>query len=361
MAGERRASQGREATEGPSPRRGSAGAGGGEAVEVFAPARADLAGGTLDLWPLFCFHPGSVTVNTALGEGVLLRLRRVVGSKDLHLRGGGEPPTRLGRSAVREHLAAAVVFALAPAGGVEVEVLEQLPLGSGLGGSSVLAVALARACLAAVGRRLPPRQLVGLLKDVEAQVLGAPTGCQDYYPAVLGGTLAVQLVPGGERVARLPRRQGWVARHLTVIFTGVPHHSGLVNWEVYRRRVDGDGAVAAGLEAIAAAARKCSAAILAADAGGVGRAIAADWQARRLLAPGVATPEVEKVLSAAAAAGALAGKACGAGGGGSVLLWSLPERREEVAAAALAAAGPGARRIATAPRPPSVRRLAALA
>src|ERR1700759_4208795 len=35
-------------------------------VIVRAPMRADLAGGTLDLWPLHLFHPGSRTVNVAI-------------------------------------------------------------------------------------------------------------------------------------------------------------------------------------------------------------------------------------------------------------------------------------------------------
>ena len=35
-------------------------------VIVRAPARADLAGGTLDLWPIYLFHPGSRTVNVAI-------------------------------------------------------------------------------------------------------------------------------------------------------------------------------------------------------------------------------------------------------------------------------------------------------
>src|ERR1044071_645592 len=35
-------------------------------VIVRAPVRADLAGGTLDLWPLYRFHPGSRTVNVAI-------------------------------------------------------------------------------------------------------------------------------------------------------------------------------------------------------------------------------------------------------------------------------------------------------
>src|SRR5207302_1289737 len=35
-------------------------------VTVRAPVRADLAGGTLDLWPLYLFHPGSRTINVAI-------------------------------------------------------------------------------------------------------------------------------------------------------------------------------------------------------------------------------------------------------------------------------------------------------
>ena len=31
-----------------------------------APTRVDLAGGTLDIWPLYLFHPGAVTINAAI-------------------------------------------------------------------------------------------------------------------------------------------------------------------------------------------------------------------------------------------------------------------------------------------------------
>ena len=33
-----------------------------------APCRVDLAGGTLDIWPLYLFHPGAVTVNFAINR-----------------------------------------------------------------------------------------------------------------------------------------------------------------------------------------------------------------------------------------------------------------------------------------------------
>ena len=35
-------------------------------IEARAPTRIDLAGGTLDIWPLYLFHPGAVTVNCAV-------------------------------------------------------------------------------------------------------------------------------------------------------------------------------------------------------------------------------------------------------------------------------------------------------
>ena len=42
------------------------------------PARVDLAGGTLDLWPLHVLHPGTVTVNVAVGLYASCRARPAV-------------------------------------------------------------------------------------------------------------------------------------------------------------------------------------------------------------------------------------------------------------------------------------------
>lgn len=303
-------------------------------VEVFAPARADLAGGTLDLWPLWCFHPKSLTLNVSLAAGVRLVLEPCADAWVVHEVNGVRQ--ELAPAAARNDLTAAVVGHFLPQGGVRVRVLEQLPVGSGLGGSSVYAVALARACLAVSGMKLSRRRLVATLKDLEAQVLQAPTGVQDYYPALLPGVLAIHHRPGGEVVERLPVPKRWLAAHLLVLFTGITHHSGLVNWQVYRARVDGDTAVARLLDAIAGAARQCREALGARDALAVGEAIAREWEARKQLAPEVAPPELSAVLSAGVAAGAWAGKACGAGGGGSVLFWTSPQKKNAVAQAALA-------------------------
>src|ERR671910_329598 len=43
-------------------------------IETSAPTRIDLAGGTIDIWPLYLFHPGAQTLNAAIS----LRARATV-------------------------------------------------------------------------------------------------------------------------------------------------------------------------------------------------------------------------------------------------------------------------------------------
>src|SRR3954470_16857765 len=48
-------------------------------VVASAPCRADLAGSTLDLWPLYLFHPGAVTLNFAISVMTTCRITPVNG------------------------------------------------------------------------------------------------------------------------------------------------------------------------------------------------------------------------------------------------------------------------------------------
>lgn len=313
----------------------------GTSVRAESPCRADLAGGTLDIWPLGMLHPGSLTVNAAIP--VMVRL-------DVDLEGppdevwhavGDSEWNRLDRSVADTDLSAAVGFAVSPTGRVRVRVRSQASLGSGLGGSSAYAVALARGILTVAGEEMDEERLAILARDLEARVLAVPTGLQDHWASIRGGVMAVHHEPGGERIERLDVDPEWVGRRLTVFDTGITHHSGMVNWQVIRRRLDGDRETTAALEGIAEAARACREQMIAGDQDGVGSAVAAEWDARKRLAPEVCPPELETLADVSLGAGASAIKACGAGGGGSVLLWHAPEAREDIIAALTAAAPNG--------------------
>lgn len=319
----------------------------GITLRVESPCRADLAGGTLDIWPLGVLHPGSITVNAAIPVLVQMDVDLNAPDGEVWHALGDASWTKLDRSVATMDLSAAVAFAARPEGGVRVRVFSQASVGSGLGGSSAYAVALARGVFTALGEEMPEDRLVILARDLEARILGIPTGLQDHWASVHGGVLAIHHEPGGERVERLEVDLEWVGERLTVFDTGITHHSGMVNWEVIRRRLDGEHDTTAALEDIAEAARECRGQILAEHEQGVGEAIAAEWLARKRLAPEVCPPELDVIVDAGLAAGASAIKACGAGGGGSILVWHPPEARESLSSA-LGAAAPNGRLVATA-------------
>lgn len=319
---------------------------GGAPVTVEVPCRADLAGGTLDIWPLGMLHSGAVTVNAAIPVMVRLEVDLEGAPGQLQHSFDGEPWNQLSISDAMDDLSAAVVFAVHPPGGVRIRVCSQASIGSGLGGSSAYGVALAKGLMAAVGIEMADTRLVTLVRDLEARVLRVPTGVQDHWPGIIGGVLAIHHEPGGERVEKLDVDPEWISDRLTIFDTGISHHSGMVNWQVIRRRFEEDVKTIESLAGIADAAVECRKALLAGNDSGVGRAIATEWSNRRRLAPEVCPPELELIEEAATSAGATAIKACGAGGGGSVLLWHPPATRSHVIAA-LETAAPGGRVVAT--------------
>ncbi len=310
-------------------------------AEAVAPCRADLAGGTLDIWPIGLLHPGALTINASLDVGVRLEVSNDGPAQRVVHEVRGENERLLDAPDALHDLTAAVCFAVRPGGGLRVRVVSQPPVGSGLGGSSTYGIALTRAVLELDGRVAEDDWVVRLVRDLEARVLGTPTGTQDHWAAAAGGVLAIHLEPGGERVERLPVEMEWLNRRLLVFYTGIVHHSGMVNWQVVRRRLDGETGAVAGFQAIAEAADRCRTALLEADDRRVGFAIRADWQARRQLAPEVEPPELGSLAATAVEAGALAVKACGAGGGGSLLAWCRPDEQGVVGRALESAAPRG--------------------
>jgi D-glycero-alpha-D-manno-heptose-7-phosphate kinase len=303
---------------------------GSRAVEATAPARVDLAGGTLDIWPLYLFHPGAVTVNAAIDRRAWCRVATGVRGVRLESRDTLVRIEARDVGEAREKGGLPLVTAILDALGIETDVQvtthSRVPAGSGLGGSSALAVAVAAAAARATGRELDGDALWPLVRDAEARCIGVPTGVQDYLAAIHGGVLAVRLLPGGPAVERLACDPAKVEESLLLVNTGEARFSGLNNWEVFKAQIDGDARVRGALAAIARAALRVRDALVEGRYEAVAGLVAEEWEARKLLAPSVTTPEIERIAAAARAAGGAA-KVCGAGGGGVVAVWAIPGAR----------------------------------
>ena len=307
-------------------------------VTASAPSRIDLAGGTIDIWPISVLLKRAVTVNVAIelratatvesrGDGrarVVSRDRRRQATRKLPL----DPDRVDGPLALLLRL----VAAFAPHTGLRLTCEATAPAGAGLGGSSTLAVATGAALACWNGERLGGERLVRRVMNHETALLGVPTGNQDYLAALHGGLSALHHEPDGTRRERLPVPPG-LERRLVLAYTGQPRHSGFSNWDMFRRFVDGERVTVSRMESIARIARELVDALRAGDLDMTGRLIGEEGRLRYRLAPSVGTPALRAADRAARRAGALGVKVCGAGGGGCLVAFAREGRAAAVAAA----------------------------
>ena len=310
-------------------------------VTARAWCRVDLGGGTLDIWPLGLLHPGARTVNVAVDLAATVRLRRVDGVyRVLQGESRVEAASASALAALPDGALVGVVAQAMSLPPVEVTLASDSPRGGGLGASSAMVVALIAAAQAELGRPASsPAELAHLARDLEARLMSLPTGIQDHYPALLGGALEILQQPGGEVVRRLEVDLDRLGDSLLVVYSGASHFSAGNNWQVVRRRLDGEPEITGLFAGIAAAAAELPAALEAGDLAWVGALMSREWSFRRRLAEGISTPALEALVATALAAGAWGGKACGAGGGGSLVFLCPPDRRADVAAALERAGG----------------------
>ena len=304
-------------------------------VTVRAPVRADLAGGTLDLWPIWLFHPGARTVNVAISYYAESQVEEISGGGiEIDLTDSGYQQRYNTLHELAADPKAALLYRILEyfhtVDGIRITTRTDAPRGSGLGGSSALSVTLVRAISELAGDPVEGDELIALVRDLETRLLGVPAGIQDYYPPVYGGLAALHLEPGVVRRHEISLPIDKLTEHFLLHYTGIAHFSGTNNWEMYKRQVDGKKKVQRGFDKIRDSAIEMEKALEAGDMRAAGNALAHEWANRKALIKGISTPEIDAAIAAATGAGAWAGKVCGAGGGGCIVFLLPPERREDV-------------------------------
>jgi D-glycero-alpha-D-manno-heptose-7-phosphate kinase len=307
-----------------------------------APTRIDLAGGTIDIWPLYLFHPGAQTLNIAISVRAHARIEsRDDGQIGLVSEDTCREVVLAPGDTLRDDRTLPLLGRLAhhfDVRGVSITTRGESPAGAGIAGSSALNVAVCGALNAWTRRGLGPEALLEVAKDVEAQVIGVPTGVQDYRPAMYGGVAAVELDPGAVRRVAIEVDIAALQSRLVLCYTGEPRNSGTNNWEITKRHIDGDQHVFDCFERIRDTAVAMRQALVGGDWDGVATQLAVEWSNRKRLAPGVTTAAIDDLIARANAAGAQAAKVCGAGGGGCLVAMAPPDRAMAVRSA-LAAGG----------------------
>jgi len=303
-----------------------------------APCRVDLAGGTLDIWPLYLFHEGAVSVNFAVDRWTRAELQPrndshiVFRSTDLQrecVYPSLDALLRDRRPALP--LAAEITRFFRPSTGFELTTGSDAPAGAGISGSSALIIATASGFNRWLNRGYSIEKLREIAQNIEARIIRVPTGCQDYYPAMYGGVSAIELSCAGVVRHKIEADFSEMERRIVLAYTGAPRNSGINNWEVTKAHVDGSKAVQRNFAMIAAIARAMRQALERADWNEAGRLLRQEWSHRRRNAPGISTPLIDRLVTVTRRAGVLGAKVCGAGGGGCVLFFTEPDARDRVA------------------------------
>jgi D-glycero-alpha-D-manno-heptose-7-phosphate kinase len=307
-----------------------------------APTRIDLAGGTIDIWPLYLFHRDAITINAAISlrahaeitersDGTIELISvdtggRVVASHWSELDSSGNLPL-LACLARHYRLENATLTTRG-----------ESPAGAGIAGSSALTIAACGALARWSGAPCGEEDLLRVARNVECQTIRVPTGVQDYRPALYGGVAAIELRVDGIRRVALDVDPTELQRRIVLAYTGAPRNSGTNNWEITKRHIDGDRYIFECFDRIRDTAAQLRDALTRGDWDRAGRHIVEEWDNRKRLAPGVTTPAIDDLMARATAAGATAAKVCGAGGGGCLFCYGPPSAAPAIAAA-LAAGG----------------------
>lgn len=309
-------------------------------IEVSAPGRCGIIGNPTDMY-------GGTVISCSVG----LRARvSVTPAPGLVLETGGETCVIRGRDDLRPRrdlfdLPRAILdYMRLPDLNCHVRYESEIPLRSGLAGSTALVVALLRALLAWQDQHPRNYQLAERARHIELNYLRVVCGYQDAYMTTFGGLNYLDFrgkqfykEAEAELFGTVESLNDYVpGLPFLLAFTGVRHSSGAVHQPLRERWLDGEQLVVKSYERIMALARMGKKALLLADWPELAKLMNENHAIQRQL--GGSGEANERLIEAALAVGAPAAKLAGAGDGGTIIaLW--PWADAQALELALAAAG----------------------
>ncbi len=318
-------------------------------IESVAPVRVDLAGGTVDIWPLYLLLTQPKTINYAINLFAKTTIESMPSAQPgVHLESIDQKkknsfswadlldetkpilpelilPVKLLRHFAKEHPnPTSLSFTL--------KTEAKSPAGAGLGGSSALSISIIGALWKWTHPKTPldldqdGEFLISLTRDVESQVLYGPAGLQDYYGAAFGGLQVLDWKIAKNERTSLPLNTLKELEERTLLFySGKSRNSGINNWQLFKGLIDKNPEVDRKFREICTATVAVEKALLKQDFKSVVQHVREEWETRKLLAPGISTPEMDEAYARAKTISDLAFKVCGAGGGGCFFIL-LPEK-----------------------------------
>ena len=316
-------------------------------VTVIAPVRIDLAGGWTDT-PPYTFEKGGAVVNVAINLNGISPIK-------VHGRFIDEPVIRLCSKDVNEvshittvdelfnyavpgdpvaiHKAAIVLLELMPTetqalntylihfGGFEISTECSVPMGSGLGTSSILGAALIKCLCEMMNIPLANDSLFNCVLKLE-QMFTTGGGWQDQVGGVIGGAKLTTTEPGVPPVYHIASIQSGnddffneLKDRLVLFYTGIPRIAKNILEVVVMRYLSREQEVVSVLNRLVDNAQSMYEAMSSGDFDRIGSLINDYWEMKKQLVPESTKQGIENIISEVKEFACGIGMA-GAGGGG---------------------------------------------
>src|SRR5438876_1118538 len=147
-------------------------------IQTSAPTRVDLAGGTIDIPPLFLFHEGASTVNFAVSMLARCRIETLDDERIILESVDQKAVVETSVSDIADlkdepklELLSKLVYFFRPERGFHMTTESEAPAGAGLAGSSTLNIACIGALNKLVDDRYEPDRLIPIAANIECQVI----------------------------------------------------------------------------------------------------------------------------------------------------------------------------------------------
>jgi len=318
-----------------------------------APLRLGLAGGGTDVSPYCDIHGGAI-LNVTIGRyahaTITFHDDPVLRFSALDLDQSEELPLAAALpldGGLRLHRAVYNViierFNAGKPQGMTITTQVDSPMGSGLGSSSALVVAMVEAMREAFQLPLGEYDVAHLAYYIERDVAGLAGGRQDQFAATFGGVNYMEF-HADDRVIVNPLRVSrriWneLESSLVLCFTGVSRASARII-EDQAKSISGDheGSLEA-MHQLKNDSMRMKNALLLGDIVGMAQVLRQSWEAKKRTSASITNPMLDRMYDSAMAEGAMAGKISGAGGGGFMFFFVDPVLRGGVAKALAAGGG----------------------
>ena len=313
-------------------------------IKARAPLRLGLAGGGTDLSP-YCDIYGGFVLNAAIDRYAYAVIRAlndpvvrfVATDQQIEKVQAVEAPLLLNgkldlHKAVYNHIVQN--FNGGKPIALELSTFSDAPVGSGLGSSSTLVVAMIRAFAELLNLPLDDYTIAHMAYQIERVDCGLQGGRQDQYSATFGGFNFMEFYAEERAVINPLRIKNWIIceleSSLVLYFTGVSRESAHIIADQSSNVKSGAADALEAMHGIKHEALTMKECLLRGDFAGLVESMQLGWENKKRSAKTVSNPHIDAIYDAAIQAGALAGKVSGAGGGGFMWFFVPTEKRMDV-------------------------------